>query len=81
MSPERSHGSTRLNPKSTRRLTRGVPVRLTVGNDRGPDGQGGHQNRIFAKAGSPDGGAAVSATRANEPRLAWQGGSESDESD
>jgi hypothetical protein len=64
MSPERSHGSTRLHRKSTRRLTRGVPARLTVGNDRLPDGQDGHQNRIFAKTGPPGRGAAVSATRA-----------------
>ncbi len=49
--------------KSTRRLTRGVRVRLTVGNDRRPDGRGSHQNRIFAKIGSPGRGAAVSATR------------------
>ena len=44
--------------KSTRRLTRGVQVCPTVGNDRRPDGQGGHQNRILAKTGSPDRGAA-----------------------
>ena len=43
--------------KSARGLTRGVPVRLTVRNDRrpdgpdGPDGPGGYQNRIFAQTG------------------------------
>jgi len=31
---------------------------------RGPDGPGGHQNRIVAKTGSPGRGAAVCATRA-----------------
>jgi hypothetical protein len=54
--------------KPARRLMRGVPVRLTVGNDRrphGPDGPGGYQSRIFAQTGSPNRGAAVCAMRVN----------------